>query len=432
MADQYWISHFSDPSLRSFVGSVLENNKDLKTAQSRIEIAAASARLVGAQRHPQLSSTFNSRRNKQTFIGFPISGAGTNPVFSYFNQFGAGLNLSWEVDLWGRIKAAQQAAIAEFEASEFDRATAELSLTGQAVKAWLALAEAHEQVALTQLTIRKFSETEDLLRGRFERGLEENGRSFASELLLAQADVARARENLSVGLERAERTARQLELLAGRYPAGQAGAAAKLPDFPGSIPTGLPASLLDRRPDLAVAERQIAAADERLLEAKRALLPTISLTGSYGSASDDITDILSSNFGAWSIAAGAAQPILQGGRLRANIARRAAEVDLAVSNFEQAALVAFSEVENALSTEKHLKNRTEFLAESSRMATQAYNRALEEFENGTGNVLTVLSAQQQAFATNSQLLSLRRLALDNRVELHLALGGSFQPHPNSD
>jgi outer membrane protein TolC len=183
---------------------------------------------------------------------------------------------------------------------------------------------------------------------------------------------------------------------------------------------------------LAVAERQIAAADERLLEAKRALLPTISLTGSYGSASDDITDILSSNFSAWSIAASAAQPILQGGRLRANIARRGAEVDLAVSNFKQAALVAFSEVENALSTEKHLKNRTDFLAESSRMATLAYNRALEEFENGTGNILTVLSAQQQAFVTNSQLLSLRRLVLDNRVELHLALGGSFQPHPNSD
>jgi NodT family efflux transporter outer membrane factor (OMF) lipoprotein len=425
-ADQYWITHFSDPSLRSFVSSVLENNKDLKAAQSRIEIATANARLVGAGRLPQLSGTFNSRRNKQNFIGFPIGGAGTNPVFSHFNQFGVGLNLSWEVDLWGRIKAAQQAAIAEFEASEFDRATAELSLTGQAVKAWLALAEAHDQIALTRLTIRKFSETEDLLRGRFERGLEENGRSFASELLLAKADVARARENLSIELERAERTARQLELLAGQYPAGQAGAAAKLPSFPGPVPTGLPASLLDRRPDLAVAERQIAAADKRLLEAKRALLPTINLTGSYGTASDDIADILSSSFSAWSIAANAAQPILQGGRLRANIARREAEVDLAVSNFEQAALIAFSEVENALSTEKHLKKRADFLGESSRMATQAYNRALEEFENGTGDILTVLSAQQQSFVTNSQLISLRRLLLDNRVELHLALGGSFQ------
>ena len=103
-------------------------------------------------------------------------------------------------------------------------------------------------------------------------------------------------------------------------------------------------------------------------------------------------------------------------------------MDLTVSNFEQTALVAFSEVENALAAERYLKNRVNFLTESARMTTQAYNRALEEFENGTGNILTVLSAQQQAFVINSQLLNLRRLLLDNRVDLYLALGGSFRPH----
>lgn len=428
VADRYWVSNFNDSNLNAFVASVLENNKDLKAAQSRIEIAAANARIVGADRLPQVRADFGAQRNKQNFIGFPIAGGGSGPIISYYNQFGVGLNMSWELDLWGRIKAGQRAAIAEFEASEFDRATAELSLSGQAVKAWFALAEIKDQISLTRLTIRKFSETEDLLRGRFERGIEENGRNFASELLLAQSDVARAKENLNSELELAQRTSRQLEVLAGSFPAGQAGDTAKLPGLPGPVPAGLPATLLDRRPDLAVAERQIASADERLLEAKRALLPTISLTGSFGTASDDISDILDSNFSVWSMAANAAQPILQGGRLRANIARREAEMDLTVSNFEQTALVAFSEVENALAAEKYLKNRVNFLTESARMTTQAYNRALEEFENGTGDILTVLSAQQQAFVTNSQLLNLRRLLLDNRVDLYLALGGSFRPH----
>lgn len=428
VADRYWISNFNDPNLNAFVASVLENNKDLKAAQSRVEIAAANARIVGADRLPQVGADFGAQRNNQNFIGFPIAGGGSGPLSSYYNQFGVGLNMSWELDLWGQIKAGQQAAIAEFEASEFDRATAELSLSGQAVKAWFALAETRDQISLTRLTIRKFSETEDLLRGRFERGIEENGRNFASELLLAQSDVARAKENLNSELELAQRTSRQLEVLAGSFPAGQAGDTAKLPGLPGPVPAGLPATLLDRRPDLAVAERQIASADERLLEAKRALLPTISLTGSFGTASDDISDILDSNFSVWSMAANAAQPILQGGRLRANIARREAEMDLTVSNFEQTALVAFSEVENALAAERYLKNRVNFLTESARMTTQAYNRALEEFENGTGNILTVLSAQQQAFVINSQLLSLRRLLLDNRVDLYLALGGSFRPH----
>ena len=428
VADRYWVSNFNDPNLNAFVASVLENNKDLKAAQSRIEIAAANARIVGADRLPQVGADFAAQRNKQNFIGFPIAGGGSGPFSSYYNQFGVGLNMSWELDLWGRIKAGQQAAVAEFEASEFDRATAELSLSGQAVKAWFALAETKDQISLTQLTIRKFTETEDLLRGRFERGIEENGRNFASELLLAQSDVARAKENLNSELELAQRTSRQLEVLAGSFPAGQASDMAKLPRLPGPVPAGLPATLLDRRPDLAVAERQIASADQRLLEAKRALLPTISLTGSFGTASDDISDILDSNFSVWSMAANAAQPILQGGRLRANIARREAEMDLTVSNFEQTALVAFSEVENALAAEKYLKNRVTFLTESARMTTQAYNRALEEFENGTGDILTVLSAQQQAFVTNSQLLNLRRLLLDNRVDLYLALGGSFRPH----
>ena len=171
VADRYWVSNFNDPNLNAFVASVLENNKDLKAAQSRIEIAAANARIVGADRLPQVGADFGAQRNKQNFIGFPIAGGGSGPFSSYYNQFGVGLNMSWELDLWGRINAGQQAAIAEFEASEFDRATAELSLSGQAVKAWFALAETRDQIALTQLTIRKFSETEDLLRGRFEHGL---------------------------------------------------------------------------------------------------------------------------------------------------------------------------------------------------------------------------------------------------------------------
>jgi len=429
VADRYWVHNFNDPNLNAFVAAVLENNKDLKAAQSRIEVTAANARIVGADRLPQIGADFGAQRNKQNFIGFPIAGSGGGPFNSYYNQFGVGLNMSWELDLWGRIKAGQQAVIANFEASEFERATAELSLTGQAVKAWFALAETRDQIALTRRTITRFEDTVDLLDGRFEQGIEENGRSFASELLLAESDVARAEENLSSELELAERTSRQLEVLAGRYPAGRAGDTARLPNsLPGPVPAGLPATLLDRRPDIAVAERQIAAADERLLEAKRTLLPAISLTGSLGTASDDIGDILDSNFSVWSIAAKAAQPVLQGGRLRANIDRREAEMDLAISNFEQAALVAFSEVENALAAEKYLKNRYRYLSEAAERTEQAYTRSLEEFNNGTGDILTVLSSQQQFFTTNSQKLYMRRLLLDNRVDLYLALGGSFRPH----
>lgn len=426
--DHHWIENFKAPDLAGFVKSVMENNRDLKAAQSRIEIARANARIVGADLYPQIGGQFSGQRSAQNFIGLPIPGAPPGSILSsQNNQFGLSLDMSWELDLWGRIRAAKSAVVAEFEASQFDRSTAELSLAGQAAKTWFALAESKDQVELARNAISTFSETEAAIRDRFENGIEENGQNLASQLLLAEADVANAKDALASRQELVGRSARQLEVLAGTYPAGAAGASARLPDLPGKVPADLPATLLDRRPDLAAAERRIASADKRLLEAKRSLLPAISLTGSYGSTSEDISDLLNGDFSIWSIAGNLAQPILQGGRLRANISKRDSERDLAATEFEQAALTAFAEVENALASEAFLTRRVEALADSSRLALAAYRRSLEEFELGTGDILTVLASQQRLFTTRSQWINVRRLRLDNRIDLYLALGGSFRP-----
>jgi len=428
--DFHWVESFQSESLASFVEAVVERNKDLKAAEARIKIAQANARIVGADLYPQISGDFSSQRSLQNFIGLPIPGAGGGGVLSNrINQFGLSLNMSWEIDLWGKIRAARKASVADLEASQYDRATAELSIAGQAAKAWFAMAEAKEQVALTQSTIRTFSETEALLEERFEAGVEENGRNFASELLLAKADIELARDNLQSQLEVAQRTSRQLEILAGQYPAGQAGKKARLPSYPGTIPADLPATLLDRRPDLTASERRLAAADERIFEAKRALLPSIGLTSSFGTASDDISQLLDGTFSVWSIAGNLAQPILQGGRLRANVSRRDAELELAVAEFEQLALTAFGEVENALAAEEFYNQRVGALIKAVRLTESAYTRSREEFSKGTGDILTVLSAQRRQFTNQSQLLAVRRLRLQNRVDLYLALGGSFKPFP---
>jgi NodT family efflux transporter outer membrane factor (OMF) lipoprotein len=426
--DHDWIANFNAPGLSAFVGSVMEGNRDLKAAQSRIEIAGANARIVGADLYPQIGARFSGQRAAQNFIGLPLPDAPPGAVLSsQNNNFGLSLDMQWEIDLWGRIRAAKSAVVAEFEASAYDFSTAQLSLAGQAAKTWFALAEAKDQVALAQNAIATFSETESVIRERFERGIEEVGQNLASQLLLAEADVANARDALAAREELAGRSARQLEILAGNYPLGSAGKSVQLPGLPGKVPADLPATLLDRRPDLASAERRIAAADKRLLEAKRSLLPAISLTGSYGSASEDISDLLSGDFSVWSIAGNLAQPILQGGRLRANISKRDSELQLAAAEFEQAALTAFSEVENALAAEKFLTRRVDALEEASRLALAAYRRSLEEFELGTGDILTVLASQQRLFTSRAQWISMRRQRLDNRVDLYLALGGSFRP-----
>lgn len=426
--DWNWVDEFGQKDLSAFINTVLAENRDLKAARGRIDVALANAQIIGADLYPQLNGGFSAQRDLQNFIGFPIPGAPPGQVLSSrTNRFGLSLNLSWEIDLWGRIRAAKRAAIADFEASTFDMATAELSLAGQAAKTWFALAEARDQVALARSAIATFSDTETSIRERFESGIANEGQNSAAQLLLASGDVAVARDQLAAREELAGRTARLLDVLAGEYPTGRSGSGAQLASLPAKPPTGLPATLLDRRPDLAAAERRIAAADQRLLEAKRALLPAISLTGSFGSASEDIGDLLSGDFSIWSVAGNIAQPIFQGGRLRANIDRRSSEIEVAAAEFEQAALTAFSEVENALAAERHLSQRVEALEDSSRLALDAYRRSLEEFRIGTGEILTVLAAQQRLFTSRSQALAVRRQRLDNRVDLYLALGGSFRP-----
>lgn len=429
LPDRNWVENFSSPDLTTFIDSVLENNRSLKAAQSRIEIAGANARIVGADLYPQIQGGFSNGRSLQNFVGLPLPGAPPGTILSSrTNQFGLSLDLSWELDLWGRIKAAKSASVADFEASVFDRSTAELSLAGQSAKAWFALAEARDQVQLSRSAIATFSNTENSIRDRFELGLDEQGQSITAQLLLAEADVSTARDRLASRQELVGRTSRQLEVLAGRYPAGQAGKSARLPSFPSRVPADLPATLLDRRPDLAAAERRIAASDKRLLEAKRSLMPRISLTSGFGTSSDDISDILDSDFTIWSLASNAVQPLLQGGRLRANISKRDSELQLAAAEFEQSALTAFSEVENALAAEAFLGTRTDAIARTADLSKRAYQRSLEEFSNGTGDLLTVLTSQQRLFTSRSQLLTVRRLRLDNRVDLYLALGGSFRPY----
>lgn len=429
--DHCWVDHFRNRDLSSFVTRVLAHNRDLKAAEARLRVALENARIAGADLYPQLSGSFSGQRSKTNFIGFPLPGSegGQNVLSTTSNQFGLSLDLSWEVDLWGRVRAAESAAVAQFEASRFDRATAELSLSGQAVKTWLAMAETRDQLALARRTLTLFQETEETIRDRFERGIEGEGLSHSSQLLLAEADTAQARDALSAREELIGRTSRQMEVLAGSYPEGKAGRSASLPSFPRPKPLDLPATLLDRRPDLAAAERRIAAADQSLLEAKRSLLPAISLTGSIGTSSNQIEDLLDSNFSVWSLAGNLAQPILEGGRLRANVRRRDAEKLLAAAEFEQAALTAFAEVENALAAEKFLARRVAALADAARASSDAYDRAIEEYASGTGDLLTVLTAQQASVARKSELLSLRRQHMENRVDLHLALGGSFRPCP---
>jgi NodT family efflux transporter outer membrane factor (OMF) lipoprotein len=422
--DDRWVDRFGDASLGRLVAEAYAANGDLRAAAARVERAAALARGAGAASRPQLNASGDAARTKRNFIGFPDFGAGA-PSSIISDSYGASLNLSWEIDLWGKVRAGERAAIADLQAQGANYRAARSSLAAQVVRAWLVLAESNEQIDLARQTVKVREDTAGLIRDRFELAAGD-GDGIASQLRLAETDVATARAALAEREGDRDRARRQLEILLGRYPAAGLTGSARLPKMPAHPPAGLPSELLLRRPDFVAAERALAASGERRTEAVKAFYPNFSLTGSAGTSSESLGDILDSSFGVWAIAGRAVQPILSGGALQAQLAARTAEEREALANLQQTVLRGFGEVETALAADTYLLDRERALDAAFAMAEDGAKSAERDFALGTGDVLTLLAAQTRRIDLAVQRLMLRRLRLDNRVNLHLALGGDYR------
>jgi outer membrane protein TolC len=238
-------------------------------------------------------------------------------------------------------------------------------------------------------------------------------------------DEANARTAVQARRQAADRAVRQLEILLGRYPARTMDVDADLGEPLSDVPAGLPADLLARRPDLEAAERRLAAAGRRQSESRRALLPRLTLTSSGGRTGSQLEDLLDGDFTVWSLAAGLLQPIFQGGRLRAQVARSGALTDAAVADYANRVLEACAEVETLLAAEGHLRDQESAQAVAAEQAAAARDLARDRYESGLDDVIPWLSAQRAAADAQGRLLEVRRRRLESRVDLHLALGGDF-------
>jgi len=433
--DPGWVDRFRDDTLKSLVDEAITGNFDLRAALARVDQAVSNVRLVGVARRPTADGTFDARRQKQNFIGFPFSGpdgsdsAGGGVSSTRVNTFGLSFDVAWELDVWGRVRAGESAEIASMQAADADFRAAQTSLAARVAKSYFALVEAHQQVALAKDTVENFRRTEKVIRERFEIGESEQG-GLGADLRLAKVDVASALAQVEERYETREMVSRQLEVLLGRYPKGDISVPPRLPQLPGKPPAGLPSGLLMRRPDVLAAERRFASQGEKVKEARRAVFPRIRLTGSSGTSAEELEDILDSNFGVWSLAGNAIQPILAAGRIRGEIALRGAREREALATLQQTVLGAFSEVETALTVEQILRRREMALREAARLAQEADKQARSDYRDAVGDILTVLAAQERLLAARASLITVRRLRLDNRVDFHLALGGDFRPATN--
>jgi NodT family efflux transporter outer membrane factor (OMF) lipoprotein len=423
-----WWESFGDPQLGRLVELAMERNRNLDAAVARLDRAVAEAKIAGADLKPAVGLGLNATRQRRNFIGFDFGGGSPPPTT--FDNHGLSLEASWEIDLWGRVRAGTRAALAEMQASAADLRGARLSIAAQTTKLWFAILEATQQVTLAAESVESFRLSSDQVRSRYEAGIRP-----ALDLRLALSNQAGAQALLQLRQNQLALLVRQLEVLLGGYPGGtilDEFAAGLLPDTPPPVPAGLPAELLERRPDLVAAERRLAAADQRFLVARRSLYPRLTLTASGGTSSDSLGDLLDGDFRVWSIVASLAQPLFQGGRLRAGVERADASSDEVLALFAGSVLGAFSEVESALASERFLARREVHLAEAAKQLVAARQLAEERYHNGVGFYLVVLESQTRALTAESQLLEVRRQRLANRVDLHLALGGGFDQETNTE
>ncbi|MEE3234864.1 MAG: efflux transporter outer membrane subunit [Candidatus Latescibacterota bacterium] len=417
-----WWEAFEDTSLNKVVEKVLEANHDLRIAAARLEQAKAQALLAKAPLLPTLGTSGTASRRKQSFLGFPIRGnEDGSPPNTTTNSYGVNINANWEVDIWGKLRNNARAALADAQAVEADYFGARLSLTAQATNVYLSIIEARNQVKLATATLTSYQIAGERISERYNRGL-----SPSLDLRLARSNSAAAVANLSRNQQVLDQVERQLILLLGQYTKKpKITISINLPTQISPTPPNLPANLISRRPDLSAAERRLTAAENRRKHAELERLPRFSLTASNGSQSSDFTKLLNGNFSVWNLVGNLTQPLLQGGRIRANLDQAYAGIDLAHATYAKTALRAYVEIDQAINDELRFTEQARALSIASAEAYAAQSLAEDRYAKGLSNLTTLLDAQRRAYDAESRLLSVKRQRLNARINLIVALGGDF-------
>ncbi|MBK8322278.1 MAG: efflux transporter outer membrane subunit [Betaproteobacteria bacterium] len=402
-----WLASFADPKLDALVAEALANNPDLRAAAARVERATALAVQAGSTLYPQVNLIAKG--------GGKLSGDSSGIE-------GGGIYANWELDLWGRVRSQAAAGSAQFEATDRDAEYARQSIAALVAKSWFLATEARRQREIA-IDMAAAGEKIATLAGERVR----IGRGDDYEARQADASLQGYRDTV-LALTLAEQQAvRALETLVGRYPAATLATAAEFPAFPGPVPTGLPSELLERRLDVAAAERRVAAAFHLVGEAEAARLPRISLTASGSSISSELFLLKDRDNPVWSAGGGLVLPLFVGGALKAQREVRTAEQKAAVADYGRIGARAFSEVENALSAGFTLEARVKALEAAAAQNEKLLEMAQVRYRVGSADLRAV---QQQALATaatRSALVRARSERLVQRVNLHLALGGAFGP-----
>tara|TARA_Y100000994_G_C15703423_1_gene446241 strand:+ start:2391 stop:3893 length:1503 start_codon:yes stop_codon:yes gene_type:complete len=441
-----WWTIFKDSKLDLIMEVFLSNNYDLKLAISSLESSKQLAVYNAGKLLPDINAQINNQRAEQYLyfdkerikegiednlpedISNEISDEDWEQLGeqigsidpSYTNTYGLNLTSQWEIDAWGKLYSKRISAKKEYEASKNEYKFLQFSLISQAVKIYFNLVESKEQLALADSSLSAYKDIFNIVEQRYNQGVRSSldYRLAKSNLLIAEASLERRRmvvDNLT----------REMEVLLGFYPSGLLETSNNLSISLPSIPNNLPSEIIQRRPDIIATYNKVESSFSDLDYAKKMKFPSFNITGSMGTSTDDLSKLLDGDFSVWSLGANITLPIFQSGKIKAYKNLSQSVLEQAEIQYIYSILKAFSEIENKLSMDKMLNSQLVSLREAYIQSKEAYLLAKDRYDKGLTNLITVLDSQKRMFDTDSQMISIQKLLIDNRIDLLICLGGGL-------
>jgi outer membrane protein, multidrug efflux system len=420
LADLKWFEVFKDEQLQKLISEALESNYDLREAVTRVDAAQANVGITRADQLPNIGVNSSLTESRTSVNGsFPLP-----PGFQQRRTFGnlALSLLTFEADVWGRLRSATQAARADLLATEESRKTVVTTLVSDVAGAYFNLLELDMELDIAQRTLTTREESLKLIRNR-----EQSGLSTLLEVRQGEQLVHAAEQVIPNIEQRIEQTENQISLLLGRNPGTiSRGSLLTEQEQPASVPSGLPSALLERRPDIRAAEQKLVSANAMIGVARAAYYPRISLTGLLGSQSSQLSSLFSSPTGVWQFVPQVAQPIFTGGRTRSTVQLSTAQEQLALIEYERVIQTAFREVSDALV--QYQKVREIHGTQEQLVSTLQDRSRLSyiRYRGGVDTLLNALDADRDLFAAELDLAQTRRNELLTLVQLYKALGGGWE------
>lgn len=406
-----WLNEFKQEHLQQLVLEALSSNHNLKQASYQLEITKQQLLQSGSVFWPDLDLSLNSNRSKSV----TTSNINTNHSLK--------LESSYEIDIWGKLSDNQQKFRLAYLASDAQYQHEKQSLVAQLVSNWFNLITAQQLTDLFKHRVSNAQQNLDIIESGYQTGV-----NNALDVYLSRNELNSEASNLEAQHSQLIASARIVEQLLGRYPSGKLVAELDqqtLPSLHAEVPVGIPSDLISRKPTLQAAWYQVLEQNAALAFSHKQRFPSLRLTASASNASDDLADLLSSSNLGWSLLAGITAPLFKAGELKANEEITRLRLKQQEQQYLNTLYQAFAQVENALTTESSLKNRYSTTLAAKDNAQAAETLAFEQYLKGLVSYTTVLDAQSRAFNAQSSLIQINNQLLNNRVNLHLALGGEF-------